>query len=166
LDLCNELRTFTERVRVDDVTCWVENYRNWVSANKRNFDFEDESLFIPTLREYFAATDSGKQENANYEISEVDGTVYFTFIKAKTTLDPEAVASEKDELYDDFVDFVKNWKATTEIPEPMQNVRFHGGMFMAWGASEREFLRGATSGMFIAIAFSFIIFLIATQNII
>jgi hypothetical protein len=44
----------------------------------------------------------------------------------------------------------------------MKNVKFHGGYTMAWGASEKEFLRGAISGIFIAIFFSFLILLIAT----
>lgn len=48
----------------------------------------------------------------------------------------------------------------------MDNAKFHGGLFMAFSASETEFLRGATSGMMIAVLFSFVIFLFATQNII
>lgn len=86
------------------------------------------------------------------------------YISAASKGDPRGIYEEKREVYNLWKDFIEEYKK--EAPESMRNVQFHGGFEMAFGATEIEFFRGATSGIFIAILFSFLILLIATRNII
>lgn len=44
----------------------------------------------------------------------------------------------------------------------MKGLQFHGGLMLAWAASEREFLQGAVGGMMISVICALVIFLIAT----
>lgn len=80
--------------------------------------------------------------------------------------DPEEDYDFKVKLHNQWKSYVKAYNKASSTPASLSNTQFHGDQAMAWAASEREFLRGATSGMFIAIIFSFIILLIATMNIV
>lgn len=81
-------------------------------------------------------------------------------------MDPEAKADEKEKIYKDWKNFLDEWKARPETPEGLKDAKIYGTIQLAFAPSEREFLRGAVSGMLIAIVFAFVIFMLATQNLI
>ena len=119
-----------------------------------------------SLEIYLDTVTTGKQEGAEYQISTHQDKIYYMYIQATSTGDPNGVAADKSDLHDDWETLIDEYSERSSTPEGLRKVKFHGGIFMAWSASEKEFLRGAVSGMMIAVVFSFTIFLISTQNII
>jgi len=73
------------------------------------------------------------------------------------------------EVWDSFEDLVKEWNDKAEASEDfkgIRNMRFNGGLFLAFAETDMAFLRGAISGIAIAIIFSFLILLLSSLNII
>jgi hypothetical protein len=104
--------------------------------------------------------ENGLRESNLFMISTSDGKMKFSFISADALGNPQGPYSEKIVVWENFETFTKEWN--DKAPQGMGRMQFNGGFFLAISESEKAFMRGAMSGIMIALAFSFIILLIST----
>jgi hypothetical protein len=171
-DFCLSVAANKDLVINGQVDCWVANFKTWadttlIEGSKKNYiGFPVPQADFYTHLDTYMNTNTGKKESSDYQISTFNDRTYFMYIRAKAFGDPGMIYEEKKKIHESWEQVVDDYIALDSTPEPMKQLRMSGGTPMAWAPSEREFLRGATSGIFIAIAFSFVILLLATQNII
>ena len=147
-----------------EVRCFMAGFRDWLAAQGLAFPVP-EPQFLSRLKEFTAAAAS-LPFRSRTAYGFVDGELRYASFDAVTNLEFSDPAARKDPEIAFWNAYVAGLNAKAGESGGLGRGLAHGGLGMAWSASEKAFVSNAVRGMVISGALAFLVLALSTCNLV